>query len=85
MVLGQGLRLALVGMALGVGASPALTRLLSKMLFGVKCVGPGDVCRSGGGVDGGGARSVLDTSATRDAGRSGDCAAVRVRTGVCGP
>jgi putative ABC transport system permease protein len=36
MVLGQGLRLALIGVALGIGASLALTRLMSSLLFGVK-------------------------------------------------
>ncbi len=36
MILGQGLRLAIVGVALGLAASFALTRLMSGLLFGVK-------------------------------------------------
>jgi putative ABC transport system permease protein len=36
MVLNQGLRLALIGVALGLGASLALTRLLRGLLFGVR-------------------------------------------------
>jgi len=35
MVVGQGMRLALMGVALGVGASLALTRLIATLLFGV--------------------------------------------------
>ena len=40
MVLKQGLLLALIGVALGVGASLALTRLMTSMLFGVKTSDP---------------------------------------------
>jgi len=40
MVLKQGLGLALIGVVLGVGASLALTRLMSSMLFGVKASDP---------------------------------------------
>jgi putative ABC transport system permease protein len=40
MVLKQGLRLALIGVVLGVGASLALTRLMTSMLFGVKASDP---------------------------------------------
>jgi putative ABC transport system permease protein len=40
MVLKQGLGLALIGVALGVGASLALTRLMNSMLFGVKASDP---------------------------------------------
>jgi putative ABC transport system permease protein len=40
MVLRQGLGLALIGVTLGVGASLALTRLMSSMLFGVKASDP---------------------------------------------
>src|SRR5262249_13049161 len=39
-VLKQGLRLALIGVVLGVGASLALTRMMSSMLFGVKASDP---------------------------------------------
>src|SRR5882724_1589479 len=40
MVLKQGLWLALIGVVLGVGASLALTRLMTSMLFGVKASDP---------------------------------------------
>ncbi|HKV25213.1 MAG TPA: ABC transporter permease [Candidatus Acidoferrum sp.] len=40
MVLGQGLRLALIGVALGLAASLALTRSISGLLFGVKPADP---------------------------------------------
>ena len=36
MILNQGLRLAVIGAALGLAASVALTRLMSGLLFGVK-------------------------------------------------
>jgi ABC-type antimicrobial peptide transport system permease subunit len=40
MVLNEGLRLALTGVALGLAASFALTRLMNSMLFGVKASDP---------------------------------------------
>jgi len=40
MVLKQGLWLALIGVVLGIGASLALTRLMTSMLFGVKASDP---------------------------------------------
>jgi len=40
MVLGQGLRLALVGVAVGLAAAPALTRLMTGLLFGVSPTDP---------------------------------------------
>jgi putative ABC transport system permease protein len=39
-VLGQGVRLILLGLALGLAASFALTRVLAGMLFGVKPTDP---------------------------------------------
>lgn len=41
MVLGQGLKLAVIGLAIGVAGALALTRLMTTMLFGVKPTDPG--------------------------------------------
>jgi putative ABC transport system permease protein len=40
LVIGEGLRLTLVGSALGVAASLALTRLMTGLLFGVSATDP---------------------------------------------
>ncbi|HET9178056.1 MAG TPA: ABC transporter permease [Terriglobia bacterium] len=40
MVVGQGLRLALIGVAIGIAAALAVTRFLSSMLYGVKPTDP---------------------------------------------
>ena len=40
MVLGQGLRLVLIGLALGIAGAMALTRLMSGLLFGVEPTDP---------------------------------------------
>jgi putative ABC transport system permease protein len=40
MVVGQGLKLTLVGVAMGVGGALAVTRLLSSLLYGVKPIDP---------------------------------------------
>jgi len=40
MVMGQGLRLSLVGIVVGIGAAAALTRLMSRMLFHVSATDP---------------------------------------------
>jgi putative ABC transport system permease protein len=39
-VVGQGLSLAMAGMAIGLGASVALTRLIESLLFGVSARDP---------------------------------------------
>jgi putative ABC transport system permease protein len=40
MVLGPGMTLTLIGVALGMGGALALTRLMSAMLFGVRATDP---------------------------------------------
>jgi putative ABC transport system permease protein len=40
MVVFQGMRLALIGVVIGVGAAYGLTRLISSFLFGVKALDP---------------------------------------------
>jgi putative ABC transport system permease protein len=40
MVLGQGAKLAVIGVVMGLGASLALTRLMSSLLFGVSAHDP---------------------------------------------
>jgi putative ABC transport system permease protein len=40
LVVGQGMRLALLGVAIGIAASLALTRLISRLLFGVNATDP---------------------------------------------
>jgi putative ABC transport system permease protein len=40
LVVGQGMRMTLVGVALGVAVSLALTRLLASLLFGVQATDP---------------------------------------------
>jgi putative ABC transport system permease protein len=38
--MGQGMRLALIGVAIGIAASLALTRFISTLLFGVSATDP---------------------------------------------
>jgi len=40
LILGQGMRLSMIGMVLGLAAAYALTRLLSGLLFGIKATDP---------------------------------------------
>ncbi len=40
LILGQGAKMALIGIAVGIAASLALTRLMAKLLFGVAAYDP---------------------------------------------
>jgi putative ABC transport system permease protein len=40
LILGQGLKLVLVGVVIGIAAAPALTRLMASLLFGVSTSDP---------------------------------------------
>jgi putative ABC transport system permease protein len=40
LIIGQGVRLTLIGLALGIGASLAITRVMSALLFGVSATDP---------------------------------------------
>ena len=40
LILGEGARLAILGVAIGIGASAVITRLLSSLLFGVSATDP---------------------------------------------
>ena len=40
MIVGQGLRLALIGVAIGIAGALALTRFLSSLLYGVRPTDP---------------------------------------------
>ena len=40
MVLSEGMKVALLGVAIGIVASLALTRLMTKMIFGVRAADP---------------------------------------------
>jgi putative ABC transport system permease protein len=40
LILARGLKLVLIGVAIGIGASLALTRLMSSLLFGISATDP---------------------------------------------
>ena len=40
LIIGQGVRLTLIGLALGIGASLAITRVMAALLFGVSATDP---------------------------------------------
>ena len=78
MILGQGLRLAVIGVALGLAASFALTRLMSGLLFGVKPSDPETFVFVTGALLAVAVGGVLDSGAESDASGSGDRVAIRV-------
>ena len=75
MVLSQGLRLTLVGVAAGLAAAFAMNRVLASLLFGVRPSDPATIGAVVALIGGGGARRLLPAGAAGDAGRSDDCVA----------
>ena len=79
LVLGHGLLLAGTGIAIGLAAAFALTRLMSSLLYHVSVTDPVDVYRGPGAVRGGGAGGELSSGAAGHARGPGDRVAGGVR------
>ena len=58
MVMRHGLRLAAIGLGIGVAGALAITRLMTTMLYGVRPTRPAGVWERGGGADGGGGGGI---------------------------
>lgn len=67
MIIGQGIKLVLIGVAIGLVGALGLTRFLSDMLYGVK---PADACRSFRASHGSGALGLLYSSSSGGQSRS---------------
>ena len=78
LVVAQGMRLAIAGVAVGVGLSYAVTRLLESLLFGVKANDPLTFADGGRSADGGGAAGDVDSGTEGIVGAAGGGAAVSV-------
>ena len=78
MVVFQGMRLALVGVVIGIAAAFGLARFISELSFRRGAVGPAGVHRHAGGADGRGAAGDVDSGAPRQPGRPHRRAALRV-------
>jgi ABC-type antimicrobial peptide transport system permease subunit len=78
LVVGEGLKLALLGAGLGLIAAAALTRLMAKLLFGVSATDPLTFAAVGIVAGGRGFAGLLDSGAARSEGRSDDGAALRL-------
>ncbi len=81
MVMGQGLFLVLVGLALGIAGSLALSRLMSTLLFGIEPTDPSYVHGGGGGFDRSGCAGLLLAGSAGYADRSDDGAAGGIENG----
>ena len=78
LVMGQGAKLALAGIAVGIAAALALTRLMRSLLFEVSPAGSVDVCRDRSAARRGRLGRLLHPGAARNARRPNDCTALRI-------
>ena len=80
MMLGQGMLLALIGVAIGLVGAFALTRLMASMLFGVTATDPATFGAIAILLNTGGLSWPVTSRAARYESRSGHIAAVRMKT-----
>jgi len=78
MVLGEGMKITIIGVAIGIAAALGLTRLIAKLIYGRRCVRPHHVCRRGCSPDGRGAARLLHSGVEGDARGPDDRSALRV-------
>ena len=79
LVLGQSLKLAALGLAIGLPVALALGRVMAGALFGVVALDPSDVCRVYAAADRCGAARRLPAGAAGCESRSDNSAPIRVR------
>ena len=79
--MGQGLRLALVGLAAGLAGAFALTRLMASLLFGVQPNDPATLVAVAATITARRGARVLHPGAARDPRRSGGRTARRIEAG----
>ena len=76
MVVVQGMRLAIVGVVIGLASAFGLARLMQTMLFGVTHARSAGVCRRAGAADGGRVSRGVAAGAAREQSRSDGGAAI---------